>query len=43
MFEQDSALIKVQDVMEDFMIQYFSSIYRVRCYTLHKFRGAERT
>ena len=31
MVEQDSALVKVQEIVEDFMIQYFASIYRVRC------------
>lgn len=30
MVEQDSALLKVQSLVEDFMIQYFASIYRVR-------------
>ena len=30
MVEQDSALIKVQSVVEGFMIRYFARIYRVR-------------
>ena len=30
MVEQDSALIKVQSLVEGFMIRYFASIYRVR-------------
>jgi len=42
MTEQDHVLTKVESLVEDFMIQYFASIYKVR-HAPRSVRFTERT